>query len=97
MPGYAHIVRLGLREGTYGRTVGDYQFTYNASGKTWARTFEDEDSLAEFLVNNAAIPRDIADPAMSELARVGNATIANVEIPETEAGAMGLEQMPSET
>jgi len=96
MPGYAHLVRLGAREGTYGQTVGEYQFTYSSAGKTWARTFGDEASLSEFLLSEAAIPQDIVDPAMSDLARIGNVTIANVEIPETEAAAMGLEQIPSE-
>lgn len=97
MPGYAHLVRLGVREATYGRTIGEYQFTYNSAGKSWVRTFDDEASLAEFLLSDVAIPQDIAGPAMSDLERIGNTTIANVEIPETEAAAMGLEQLPSES
>jgi hypothetical protein len=97
MSGYVHIFRLGMREGTYGKIVGEYQFTYSASGKSWVRTFDDEASLLEFLRSDVAIPEDVAESALGELRRTGKTTIADVEIRESEAPAMGLEQLPSET
>ncbi len=96
MIGLAHIVLLGAREGTYGKTLGQYQFTLNASGNSWVRTFDSEDKLLEFLVSDISVPADIADRALAEARRNGNSTIAEVEIRESEAPAMGLEQLPSD-
>ena len=96
MPGFAHIIRLGVREGTYGRMLGEYQFTYHESGKSWVRTFDGEASLAEFLRSDVAISTEVVAAGMEELRASGKTTIADVEIRESEAPAMGLEQMPSE-
>jgi hypothetical protein len=96
MPGFVHIFRLGAREGTYGRTVGEYQFTYNAAGKSWTRTFDDEASLIEFLRSDVALLVDVTTKAVDEVRRVGNTTIADVDIRESEAPAMGLEQLPTD-
>jgi len=97
MPGYANLVRLGLRDGTYGRTVGEYQFTYVDGGKSWARTFDGEASLAEFLRSNVAVPAEVVDGALEKLRGEGHVTLAEVDIRESEAPAMGLELMPSES
>src|SRR5205814_10179387 len=95
MPGYAHLIRLGVREGTYGKTVGEYQFTYSEGSKSWVRTFDDEPSLAEFLISDVAIPADVVDRALNQLRAEGRVTLAEIEIRESEAPAMGLQQLPS--
>jgi hypothetical protein len=97
MPGYANIFRLGAREGTYGKVVGEYQFTYSDGGKSWARTFDDEASLIEFLQRDVAVSAEIAEKGMDELRRAGRTTLADVDIRESEAPAMGLRQLPSDS
>ncbi len=96
MIGFAHIVLLGAREGTYGKTLGQDQFTLNASGNSWVRTFDSEDKLLEFLVSDISLPAEIAESAVADVRQNGNTTIADVEIRESEAPAMGLEQLPSD-
>ena len=78
MLGFAHIIRLGVREGTYGRTIGEYQFTYNDGRKSWVRTFDGGASLAEFLRSDAAIPADVVAAALEELRGAGKTTIFNL-------------------
>jgi len=97
MPGYAHLIRLGLREGTYGRTVGEYQFTYSEGSKSWVRTFDDEPSLAEFLISDVAVPAIVVDKALDQRLEEGHVTLAEIDIRESEAPAMGLQQLPSES
>src|SRR5512146_2705079 len=97
MPGYAHLFRLDLREGTYGRTVGQYQFTYTEGGKTWSRTFDDDSSLAEFLGSYVAVPAAVVQRALDQLRREGSVTLADGDIEESEAPAMGLAQLPSDS
>ena len=97
MPGYANLIRLGLREGTYGKTIGEYQFTYSEGSKSWVRTFDDEPSLAEFLINDVAVPTDVVERAMDQLRGEGHVTLAEIDIRESEAPAMGLEQLPSDS
>jgi hypothetical protein len=97
MPGYANLVRLGLREGTSGRSVGAYQFTYVDGGRSWDRTFDQESALAEFLRSNVAVPAKVVDSALEELRGEGHVTLTEVDIRESEAPAMGLELTPSES
>ncbi len=96
MPGYAHLFRLGAREATHGTSVTEYQFTYNGGGDSWARTFDDEASLAKFLRSNVGLTHARTDQVLTELQRSGKITIAEVDIPENQAPAIGLEQMPSD-
>lgn len=96
MPGFAHVIRLGAREGTYGKIFGEYQFTYSEGGKAWVRVFDSEASLSEFLRSDAALAPDVVGGAIDQLLRAGNVTIADVEIKESDAAAMGLEQLPGD-
>ncbi len=96
MVGFAHIVLLGTREGTSGRVFGQYQFTLSAGGNSWVRTFDREERLLEFLRSDIAVTPAAAESALEELRRSGNTTIANIEFRESEAPAMGLEQLPSD-
>lgn len=96
MPGYAHIFRLGTHPDTHGNTVEDYQFTYTFGGNTWARTFDDEEMLSEFLRSYVGLTHARTDITLSELRRAGKITIAEVDIPEPIAPAIGLEQMPTD-
>ena len=50
----------------------------------------------KFLRSDAAIPADVVAAALEELRGAGKTTIADVEIRESEAPAMGLEQLPSD-
>ncbi len=94
MPGRLHIFQLGTHKGKYGE-IRDYQVNYNNAGNTWTATL-DEDKLKEFLAHNAVVEKDAADRALAELHRSGHTTLADIEIPESEAGAMGLIQQPSD-
>ncbi len=96
MPGYAHIIRVGLRDGTYGGTVGEYQFTYTEGSNSWVRTFDGESSLAEFLASDIGVPGQVVDSTIDQLRREGNVTLADIDIRDSEAPAMGLEQLPSD-
>ncbi len=96
MSGYAHIFRLGTRTGTHGGTLDEYQFTYNMGANSWARTFDDLGALSEFLRSNVGLTHTRTDEAVSLLRQAGKITIAEVEIPEHLAPALGLEQMPSD-
>ncbi len=96
MPGFAHLVRLGTREGTYGTIVGQYQFTYNTGGKSWVRTFDDEHTLAQFLRSEVGVVPEVTDRAIEELHSTGHVTLPDIEIEEVHAPALGLEQLPSD-
>jgi hypothetical protein len=96
MPGYAHIFRLGTRKAAHGATVSEYQFTYNRAGHTWARTFDGQASLERFLRSNVGLTHARTEQALSELGRSGKITIAEAEIAENAAPALGLKQMPSD-
>ncbi len=95
MPGRLHIFQLGTHKGKYG-DVRDYQVNYSNAGNTWTTTL-DEDKLKEFLAYKAVVEKGAADRALAELHRAGHTTLPDIEIPESEAGAMGLVQLPSDS
>ena len=95
MAGYIHIFRNEVRTGTYGTSATEYQLTYTTGRVSWAATF-DEPGLEEFLTHDVGLTPENAAEAVSRARLQGNATIPDVHIPENEAGAMGLRQMPSD-
>jgi hypothetical protein len=95
MAGYIHIFRSNAATGTYGIGYPEYQLTYNTGTSSWARVF-DEASLEEFLLSNLGLAEDTAGAVMDRARLHGNVTIADVDIPENEAGTMGMRQMPSD-
>ena len=93
--GFAHIIALAVAEDSAGIRVPQYQFTYNDGGNSYARTF-DEFHLIEFLKGDLGLFPDIADRILTDVRTIGNATVRDVHIPETEAAAMGLMQVGSD-
>ncbi len=95
MAGYIHIFRNEVATGTYGSSMPEYQLTYTTGKVSWAATF-DEAGLEEFLTRDVALSAENAAEAVRRARLQGNATISEVHIPENEAGAMGLRQMPAD-
>lgn len=95
MPGYIHITRLSARTGTDDAPLDAYQVNYNVSGVTYAVAWT-EAELAEFL--RLKVPLDDVDfeNVMGRLRANGHANIDDVDIPEAEASAMGMEMMPDD-
>ncbi len=95
MPGRLHVFQIGTHRGKYGEQVREYQINYNNAGNTWTTT-ADEDKLREFMTFRAGVDKDAADRALAELHRSGRTTLPGIDIPESEAGALGLVQEPSD-
>ncbi|MGI9100940.1 MAG: hypothetical protein ACR2IF_00720 [Terriglobales bacterium] len=95
MPGYVHIFRLGS-EPHNGGQAPRYQLNYTVGGNSYVRVF-DPGGLDEFLRSNVGVTAEASDSVLQQLQRDGRATIAEVEIRESEAPAMGLEQLPSDS
>ncbi len=95
MPGRLHIFQIATEEGNHGELLRGYQVNYSNAGNTWTTTL-DEGKLKEFLAIKAVVEQDAADRVLAELHRAGHATLQDIEIPESEAGAMGLVQQPSD-
>ena len=96
MAGYIHIFRSEVATGTYGNSVPEYQLTYSNGNLSWAGTFS-EAGLEEFLSEQLGLAAQNVAEAVARARLQGNVTIADVHVPETELGAMGLSQMPSDT
>ncbi len=94
MAGYLHIFRTGSMEDPDRRKLPEYQVNLTIGRNTYTRTFE-EPKLLDFLRAEAALDSDTLTRTIEELRGSGRATIANVEIEEGEAPALGLEQIPS--
>ena len=95
MTGYIHIFRNEIATGTYGSSATEYQLTYTAGRNSWAGTF-DETTLEEFLTSDVGLSAKNAAEAVVRARLHGNVTINDVDIPEHEAVARGLHQMPSD-
>lgn len=95
MAGYIHIFRTDVATGTYGSSSPEYQLTYATGKVSWAATF-DEAGVEEFLVHDVGLTPENAREAVTRARLQGNATISEVHIPESEAAAMGLRQMPTD-
>lgn len=93
MAGYIHIFRTELATGTYGSSITEYQLTYTSGRNSWARTFDGE-GLEEFLVHDVGLAPEDAATILDRARLQGNVTVADINIPESEAGALGLQQMP---
>jgi hypothetical protein len=97
MPGILHIFRLGEQRDEHRETIPEYQVSYSVGeGNSYARTFTGRESLSEFLAGKALIPESSLGDALRELDTRGHLTITDVEIPEHETAAIGLEELPSD-
>ncbi len=96
--GMLRVFRLPARENAAPEKTAhekNYQVSYVTGGSSYARMFEDEDRLAKFLLTIAGVDQDTLGCTLAELRQAGHTNILGVEIPEREAGAYGLEQMPT--
>ncbi len=97
MSGILHIFRVGEERDPHRQLIPEYQLNYDvASGNTYARTFTGREPLAEFLADKALVPNAALEETMRELDSAGHITIPDVEIPEKDAAAIGLEELPSD-
>ncbi len=97
MAGILHIFRVGEQASKHRENIPEYQVNYVvAEGNSYARTFTGREPLAEFLASTALVPENLAEQALRELDTRGDVTIPEVEIPEHQAAAIGLEELPSD-
>ena len=97
MPGILHVFRVGEGRDRHHQPVPEFQLNYVPSdGNTYARIVSGREPLAEFLAATAHVPQPDVDNALQALDTAGHVTIPDVEIPEHEAAAIGLEELPSD-
>ena len=78
-----------------GRSDADYQVNFTVPGNSYARAYT-RDGLHEFLVAGIALEEREVDGLFEELIAHGNTVVEKVEIPETELGVLGFDQLPSD-
>lgn len=97
MAGILHIFRVGAEQDQHRDITPEYQVNYTvADGNSYARTFVGREPLFEFLAATALVPEPSVERTLRELDSAGHATIPDVEIPEHQAAAIGLEELPSD-
>jgi hypothetical protein len=74
-----------------------YQITYNLGDHSYARVFEDEEALDEFLTTSVGLDDTDIGHLWDVLNAKGNATLTDIEIPEEQAVAMRMVEEPSDT
>jgi hypothetical protein len=90
--GYAHLFALPRSTDSNGLRHPLFQFTFNAGGNSYSKVF-DEPQLLEFLTEGLGLRADVRDNALNQLRSLGNATIADVELSENDAAALGMEEV----
>ena len=95
MPGYLHIFRMGEATGGAVRRP-DYQLNYSIPGNSFVKAVTGDNELAEFLLHDAEVSTEEVGRALKDLRTTGRATIPDVDIPVSEAPAMGLVRAPSD-
>lgn len=93
--GRLHIFEVAKATGTYGETVHQYQVSYNDAGNTYSGLMEEE-KLENFLRTKLGLSPEEVGRIMAELHASRNITLEEVDLPENEAGALGLVQEPSD-
>ncbi|SRR5579884_2701236 len=97
MAGILHIFRVGEEAAKHHETIPEYQVNYVVGdGNSYARTFTGREPLAEFLASTALVPENLVEQRLRELDTTGHVTLTEIEIPEHEAAAIGLEELPSD-
>ncbi|HWR37560.1 MAG TPA: hypothetical protein VN622_16985 [Clostridia bacterium] len=91
MAGTLHIFRRSVVGG-----FPSYQANYTYSSKSFARVFDSEDLLREFLIEGVALGPSDVDDLLDELNHSGKATLTNVSIEETAAAELGMTESPSD-
>ncbi len=93
--GRLHIFEVANATGTYGKTVHQCQVNYNDAGNTFSGLME-EDKLKDFLHTKLGVSPEEVERTIAELHGSGHVTLEGVDLPENEAGALGLMQEPSD-
>ena len=84
MNGTLHIFRRRVVN------AGDlYQVNYTTAGSTFARVFDSQPELRDFLLELGLTPSDL-DSAWTALTRSGNLTLEDLEISPEQAAALGM-------
>ncbi len=98
MPGYLYIFVLdgAAPDGRMPGSKVSYQLSYTTPGSAFVRVYDPE-HLREFLISKIALYDAALERVMTQLRTTGRANIADVEISEQEAAALGMEQVPSES
>ncbi|HLH05984.1 MAG TPA: hypothetical protein VKW78_01970 [Terriglobales bacterium] len=91
---YAHIIAVGIANGTHDRKIEEYQITLNAGGAAWVKVLEGDGELATFLETGLAVKPDLVERAMTELHEQGQTLIPDIELKEVEGPALGLRKTP---
>jgi uncharacterized protein involved in outer membrane biogenesis len=91
MSGTLHIFRRSVVNGE-----PHYQVNYTTTGSSYARVFETDAGLTDFLIESGALEEGDMNAFWDALAANGSATVSDVDIPERETPMMGLKQTPSE-
>ncbi len=94
--GRLHIFEVGKHKGKYGDTIREYQLNYNDAGNTFSGTM-DEEKLKELLATKLLPIGTEVESTIEELRASGNSTLTEIDIPESELGALGLVQEPSDS
>jgi uncharacterized protein involved in outer membrane biogenesis len=91
MSGTLHVFRRSVVNGD-----SHYQVNYTTAGSSYARVFDTDAGLTDFLIESGALEEGDVNAFWDALAANGSATVSEVSIPEGEAAMMGLKQTPSE-
>lgn len=89
-----HIFRLVGQESS-AQAVPRFQANYSTPGNNYAGEFTQE-RLKEMLRFGLALSDEQVLEVMSELHRSGRFTLSDVDIPVSETGMFGLQQMPGD-
>jgi len=95
MAGYIKLTRLARRTGTDNRDLAEYQVNYTVGGASYVIAYDDP-KLREFLLRKVALDQHDFEAIIDQLRREGHATIGDVDISESEASSMGMEQVPDD-
>ncbi len=91
MAGSLHIFRREVVNG-----LPAFQINYNLAGRSFARVFEGDNQLNEFLEVTASLPGEVIEEAWKQLDSSGSANIVDVDIPESQAISNNMKIAPTD-
>ncbi len=91
MSGSLHIFRREIATG-----LPCFQVNYNLAGRTFAKVFEGDHQLNEFLEVTAALPARLIEDAWEQLNSSGSANIVDVHIRQASAVENDMKAAPTD-